>query len=561
MGGYSFHHEGQRIDVDISEQVIRAEVDDKSGRLERPAEVATTTATTKTTSGISLLDLPETWPSPVHPSVADTTISEYFTPLMALALKAKAFDDRLVATVERLAHDGIGPKVGLYHWMAELRRGVELGSPARALLDAAAHLKGDELPDDRRAALLARRQLATFTGDEKASKPIGFYAKSDYLRRVFQHDRILQQPLSQDDGTPLRQVFLESPGLLAAYRSHLELMSRLTGPLADPSVLDPSAREVALLPASDSIEGRLIKSLFGNRSIPDGFQLGPELVARIRAGQLPTEPSDDDGWYAHQFHAIAALLQPERDGLEVGPRYHQALEETFQALFALTRETHVKQLEVPMGAGAPLRVRPRITVEPVPAYYGRVADGYRFLGQQLTTVLGDRAMASPIDQSPLMSLGDAIVEMELLFRGAEAACYDELGRPTSAPNGPAARAVFRSWQPRSPGDPDLATDLRVAVPVYYDVERETVRICVTLGVETSTLRLEFVQRPTVEIHGETTSRFGPQDPLFVPTEGLILSPITIECDVRVPPTRDELRAICDQHKDPAAIKHALEANH
>jgi hypothetical protein len=228
-------------------------------------------------------------------------------------------------------------------------------------------------------------------------------------------------------------------------------------------------------------------------------------------------------------------------------------------LFALTRETHVKQLECPAASGCPLIVAPRITVEPIPEYYGRVASAYGFLHEQLTDILGDAAMECSLADDGEFGLGDAIAEMESLFRGAEVVCRDELGRPDPSTTARASRATFRRWQQRGADDPDLSTDMRVAVPVYYDAERKTVRVCVTLGVETRNLRFDFVKRPTVQVRGASESGFSFSEPYFTDSEELILSPITVECDVRVPPSREELRKLCDEHRDASAIKRALES--
>src|SRR5262249_54261850 len=136
----------------------------------------------------------------------------------------------------------------------------------------------------------------------------------------------------------------------------------------------------------------LVKQLFGTTSIPTGFQLGRELIARIRDGRLQTRPVATDGWYAHQFHAIAALLAPDTEGLRVGPRYRRELEETFEALFGMNRETHVKQLELAPAGGVPLVVSPNISVEPAPGYYGRVARAYRFVREQFCDLVGEHAL-------------------------------------------------------------------------------------------------------------------------------------------------------------------------
>ena len=536
MSGYCLGYGPRRFEVDLCGQLIHAEIEENGGWMDRPS-------------------------TPLSASVAETGITSSFTPLFAMAVKAKAFDDRLYAKIEQLAHEGVGKHQGLFELLAKTREQLAPGSNMRSLLDAAAHLTGAELPQSGPAKFRAKKWLSRFLKDGKASKPIGFYSTSESLSRLFKHDRILQQKITQEDAGVIRKLFEKQPELRAAYQSHLRLVSRLTGELATASVLDAAAEQCAILPASDSPEGRLLKQLFGNNSIPDGFHLGTELVSRIRDDRLRTEPTVDSGWYAHQFHAIAALLTPETEGLEVGPIYKRELEETFQALFASTRETHAKQLEVPAvasGAGA-LVIAPRITVEPVPEYYGRVASAYAFLREQLTGILGDAVMNSSLANEGALGLGDAITEIELLFHGAEAVSRDELGCPEPSKKSRAAVAIFKRWQRQCVDDPDLLTDMRVATPVFYDMTRKTVRVCATLGVETRSLQLDFVKRPTVTIHSTSHDPLCSVQPAFEGSHQLVLSPITIECDVRVPPSREELRTLCDKHQDASAIKHALES--
>ena len=224
----------------------------------------------------------------------------------------------------------------------------------------------------------------------------------------------------------------------------------------------------------------------------------------------------------------------------------------FKALFALNRETHVKQLDVPLGTGAPpLLITPKLTVEPVPELYARTASAYRYLREQLTTLLGRHVLRS-IELAEGLDIESGLVEMELLFHGAETVCRFELGQQEPA-DALTARTVFTSWQRRSGEGPDLDYDLRVAVPVWTDEVRDTVRICVTIGIETRTLELEFVERPTVTVFG------GDAKAQFASSRRTILSPVTIECDVRKPPTREELRDICTREKTVERIRAALQA--
>jgi hypothetical protein len=66
-------------------------------------------------------------------------------------------------------------------------------------------------------------------------------------------------------------------------------------------------------------------------------------------------------------------------------RYREQLAELFKAILSLTRETHVKQLYIPMEGCAMGRrdpdvvVVPELTVEPIPTYYLRRAEGYDFV--------------------------------------------------------------------------------------------------------------------------------------------------------------------------------------
>ncbi|MEM7609670.1 MAG: hypothetical protein AAF411_30355, partial [Myxococcota bacterium] len=95
--------------------------------------------------------------------------------------------------------------------------------------------------------------------------------------------------------------------------------------------------------------------------------------------------------------------------------------------------------------------------------------------------------------------------------------------------------------------------------VWFDEDREKLRICATLGVQTQKLAFEFVKRPEVRVYASESSDTDAVEPLYASSAHMILSPITIECDVRDAPSREELRDICDSEKTPDKIRAALEA--
>lgn len=558
MSKRTFLYGSQRVVVDRSQQVIRADLDDAGDfeewrRTRAPASEAPRPVESKE---IEVISVPRQYAAPIHPSVSRAGVDATFTPLFALIAKAKKFDDRFYAALETVLHDGAGEHPGLHELLDAIRVRLPTGTPARGLLDAAKHLAGAELPEEGQARLRARKWLAGFLPDAKKSRPIGFYAESEELQRIFRHDRLLQSELEPDDANALADLIDLAPDLRQRYRDHLRIVETLTGPRALASVEDRFAARRALIPPSESAEGRVVKELFGGRSVPPDFHLGRELVERIRGGRLATTPRSGDGWYAHQFHAIAALLSPDTEGLEIGPRYRQELVETFLALFALNRETHAKQLESPAAGGRPLVIAPELTLEPLPELYARIASAYRFVRGALAALLGEEVLRGVELERDGIDLFDGIVQMETLFLGAEATARAELGRPMADRD--AARACFRAWQLGSANDPDVNHDLRVAVPLWFDVERKTVRIAATLGLETRTLKLEWIVRPKVEVLGESRLPW-PTVPQFDEAHRTILSPLTIECDVREPPSRDELRAICDREHHPDAVRSALEA--
>lgn len=550
MVGYCFEQFGRHVVVDTTGQVLLAELDDRAGWAERAKEPSTEDP---------FRNKPEdTWRAPIHASAAAAGLRCDFTPMFALWAKRRAFDERLVARLEHVLHHGVADREGSFSLVDRIAAGIEPGTELRGLFDTASYLARGAWPEGSDQAT-AQRWLSCFEDDAMQSQATGVYTRSRALGRIFRHDRLLQWRLGSGEAATIAQVLRDEPALFDAYKAHLALRARLHGPAAIPSVLE-FKELTAILPAAESIEGRLFDERFGTSPVPEDFALGAELVTRIREGRLETSPSPDDGWRAHRIHADAALLTPGTDGLKVGPRYAKELEETFEALFARDRQTHVKQAESLGLGGIPFMIAPRVTVEPLPDHYGRAAAGYRFLRETLTESLGATVVrGNQIDDYGRVgpTIADALLEMELLMRGAEVVSRAELGRPLpDSVEHEAARATFRSWQRRSADDPDLALDLRSAMPVFYDAERRTLRICVMLGVETRSLHLSFVERPQVSVHG--TSNFGAAEPEYRPSRQLVMCPITVECDVKALPTPEQLREICDEHVTTSAIKAALQ---
>ena len=172
--------------------------------------------------------------------------------------------------------------------------------------------------------------------------------------------------------------------------------------------LGNTKKTVVFFPPSRSYETDLVKKLYGNKPIPDNFNLAEKLIEEIKAGSIDLTPRENSGWYDYQTYSLESLILPEKfpEGkkLEFTESYRKELEELFKSLLALTRETHIKQLEIPLMVGAAYRqgpaeqkiridISPELTLEPLATYYLRRARSYNFIHSVLKDMLGENNLA------------------------------------------------------------------------------------------------------------------------------------------------------------------------
>jgi hypothetical protein len=107
--------------------------------------------------------------------------------------------------------------------------------------------------------------------------------------------------------------------------------------------------------------------------------------------------------------------------------------------------------------------------------------------------------------------------MEALFQGAYLRSCDEIGlKPepgaVSPNNADLDRALLAAWLESIPKDPDLGKDIRMMVPVFYDINRGKTKVWAVLGVGSKPLNVSYVHPPTVkEIRGPHGARVNPRD--------------------------------------------------
>ena len=565
-------HDGLEIRLDLSTQILALDIPEEKGWGDTEGPVEAELYPT-----LKSLDLPET----------------AFASASIFMAKAKQFDDGLYAAVEYLCQYGSENWTGKMEMLQRTAAMLEKMTQDRgidpdellycqAFLAAAASLGGQKwnlIKDIQKQADIIK---SDFLSEPLKSKPLGFYTWNDTLQKIFQQDRLLQQTLD----SRLRIKIL-GRGLngdqtaFSAYENYLSLVQKLTNPFpSEYSNLSQTTeiqqdRKYCFFPPSASPEAELIKRLYGNRPIPDGFSLADELIKRIRTGEIDLTPRPESGWYDYQLYALEPFVTPEQmpeaKKLEFSPSYQKELIDLFKAAIALTRETHIKQLEIPMaGAAMPppvIFISPELSLEPTASYYLRRARSYQFIRELLITTFGQTALNNVQRQTAVgklsKSLLQELMEMEALFYGAYQMAAHQIGMDIDTQL--SERSILmktvdesqtEDWIQSFMDDPDVGADIRMMVPVFYDIERKMTKVWVVLGYSKKPLTVSFKKPPAATIT-DAKGKKANADLEFESIRKDLIYPVSAEIYVKKLLNRDEFRALCDKYKTRSAILKAL----
>jgi hypothetical protein len=495
--------------------------------------------------------------------------SSRFVSAGELVAKAKAFDDGLLAAVEVASQEACGAFRGKRPLLRAMREKLADGGRAASLIEAACELGGCGTARSPAAREILRRFLA----DECQSKPIGFYTWAEELSRIYRQDRLLQADLlGAEDAPHVAAALAGTHALLAGYSQCLRLAEQCTNqlvctdfrPWAKAIAKGDVARGVepggerqaslALFPASRSHETDLARRLYGTRPIPEDADLLRDLIRAVRSGAVDLRPGSGSGWYDWQTWALETLVSPDRaeesGRVSLNESYRQYLEDLFRAALALGRETHVKQLEVPMcGASMPppVIVHPDVRLEPLVSHYARRAEGYRFVRAVLDEQFGEPALSRlrgwRRDRTVDVPLAAELEFMIALLDGAANVARLELGAPSQG-----GADVFVRWMASRDDDPDITADLRMMVPVYFDVGRKRTRVWMFLGWMEDSIDVSFASPPEVRSLSGRRLEARPESSTYP-----IAKPVVVDALVSRLLDRDEFRALCDRHATPEAI--------
>jgi hypothetical protein len=208
---------------------------------------------------------------------------------------------------------------------------------------------------------------------------------------------------------------------------------------------------------------------------------------------------------------------------------------------------------------------PLLPVEPFPTFYLRTARAYAFLRLMLEGVMGEpfleasarvletggrspKSLGAELDEKAELLYGLHVVAARSLGMRHEITADELLG---SSPE--AAEAAARAWLERWRSDADVLVDPRVIVPVSF--VGSIVTSWAVIGVKVLRMHASFVDG-----HGPAfvSSPTGCSVKNIVPYEPYLLVEQMVEVTrLGDPLTRDEFRAICDQHETVEKITEAL----
>jgi hypothetical protein len=410
-------------------------------------------------------------------------------PAAFLAQKAKSVSDGILATLERFSSEGDDRNMGISAFLEELEARIAPEDPARDYLSAARDL---DTHGTSAGAL-------EFLRDSIRSKPMGFYTWSESLERVFRRDRFLQEALSDSAAGSVAGVLAADERLGVAYGQHLARIARLTNSL--------SGTTGSLIPRmACAREHKTFRRTPGesevmfppSKTIENDFTSVSDFFAAVRAGRCDLTPVASSGFYAHQLYALGPLLRP--DTAPEGPTrtvdagYAHALERLAGAALFFGRESHMKQLELAPGFPATQPERwelPGLTVEPVPTFYARTADAFRFLRVVIEEGWGEVALSAPQtrEQGAIhRTVAEGIDDVVGLCEIAAALSFRELAGDTQGAEVDSMRARIRALAL----DADVTLDARGMVPLgFLPPPDPRVRVLVFAGWELQELEVSL----------------------------------------------------------------------
>lgn len=408
------------------------------------------------------------------------------------------------------------------------------------------------------------KACAEFLREEDRSRPIGFYAEHDDLRRIFYQDRFFQKPLGDDAVAALAGALNADPTLRKEYDTILSIQRILNNPPANYSVGDTALfpdllgqaselsealaaspggqrlaldyptrpKWIALIPHATSRENEFFEQHFLNGLPTENIM--NRLIGDLRAGEIGLDVRENSGWYDYKSHALEPLVLPEsaleHPKLVLNSHYKKHLIEAFRTMITQNRETHIKAIPPSFALGdkidggvprkvVHLVIAPDLSIEPTATYYLRMGRAFRFVHASLAELLGQDELSSislPDGQDVHRALRDAM----LMNYGYYLQVCDDLGMVPALDQDDVpdhdharAKAMFEDWRTRLKDDPYLSRDIRSAVPVFVSQQEGSARYWASLGIRMVKVFVQYEQLPATRFQDSSTGALLHQSPV------------------------------------------------
>lgn len=514
-----------------------------------------------------------------------------------IAQKTKNFDDGLLSAVESLYQNGADKVKGKKELLKNLltvlqtmrvkKEDLKAHAKCQALIYNALSLGGYNAKVSKKVKKIAADSLKDFLSNKLSSKPIGFYTWNDDLKKIFQQDRYLQRPVqSKKERKIIINALAKEEELSSSYGAALSFIEKINNPFP-PEYCDFRAGEekkatrctYCFTPPSMAHETELIKRLYGGRPIPKGFSLIDALVEGIKAGKITLELKNNSGWYDYKTYALEPFVLPEKMveavKLAFGKNYKKELINLFKAVLALTRETHIKNLEIALaGAAMPepvIKIHPELTIEPIATYYLRLGNSYGFIRDVIqeyfsdSTLIQSHRLLSDGKSKSKENLLDELKSIESLMYGLFSVTAEEIGLSVVSTllDRPAVQVIedkkiAQEWIKSLAKDKDLYADNRVMVPVFYDVQRKKTKVWVVLGYSVKPLNISFEKNPSYTVIDKKGKKVKKKVE-FQKTKKHLIYPVSAEVYTNKILNREEFRTLCDSLKTQKEILHAIKS--
>src|SRR5262249_54960428 len=151
-------------------------------------------------------------------------------------------------------------------------------------------------------------------------------------------------------------------------------------------------------------------------------------------------------------------------------------------------------------------VGPELSVEPLATVYFRRAKAYRFIRGVLDDTFGVETLHKlhrlTAAGEVAATLYDELLDMEHLFQGACLTVNRQLGLESDLPaelsaDPEAVAARFLKWSANLGHDADIGQDARMMVPVFFDQQRQKMKVWVVLGWTGRQVCASFAKPPAV----------------------------------------------------------------